>query len=75
MTLIYFAIAWLTGIAFAKTISLPWQAVPVLGMAGFLGLLLWRDDARVRWGAACVLVFALGAGRFLLAGGSATSQR
>jgi competence protein ComEC len=67
VTLVHLAIAWLIGIAFAKTISLPWQAVPVLGLAAFLGLLLWRDDARVRWGAACVLVFALGAGRLLLA--------
>jgi competence protein ComEC len=67
VTLVYLAIAWLAGIAFAKTISLPWQAVPVLGLAAFLGLLLWRDDARVRWGASCALVFALGAGRLLLA--------
>ena len=67
MTLVYLAIAWFAGIAFAKTISLPWQVVPVLGLAAFLGLLLWRDDARVRWGASCALVFALGAGRLLLA--------
>jgi len=67
VTLVYLAIAWLAGIAFAKTINLPWQVVPVLGLAAFLGLLLWRDDARVRWGASCALVFALGAGRLLLA--------
>ena len=30
-------------------------------------LLLWRDDARVRLGALCALMLALGAGRFLLA--------
>ena len=29
MTLVYLAIAWLVGIALAKTISLPWQVLPV----------------------------------------------
>jgi competence protein ComEC len=67
VALVYFAIAWLAGIALAKAISLPWQVLPVLGLAAFLGLLLWRDDTRVRWGASCVLVLALGAGRLLLA--------
>jgi competence protein ComEC len=67
VALVYLAISWLAGIAIAKAISLPWQAVPVLGLLAFLGLLLWRDDARVRWGASCALVFALGMGRFLLA--------
>ena len=67
MTLVYFAIAWLAGIALAKTISLPWQVFPLLGLAAFLGLLLWRDDHRVRLGALCALMLALGAGRLLLA--------
>jgi competence protein ComEC len=71
MTLVYLAVAWLAGIALAKTISLPWQALPVLALAAFLGLLLWRDDApggsRVWLGALCILMLALGAGRFLLA--------
>ncbi|HUX76171.1 MAG TPA: DNA internalization-related competence protein ComEC/Rec2 [Anaerolineae bacterium] len=67
MTLVYFAVAWLAGIALARAISLPWQVLPVLGLAAILGLLLWRDDARVRWGTSCALVLALGAGRLLLA--------
>jgi len=67
MTLVYFAVAWLAGIALANTVSLPWQVLPVLGLAAVLSLLLWRGDVRVRWGAACLLVCALGAGRFLLA--------
>jgi competence protein ComEC len=67
MTLVYFAVAWLAGIVLARAISLPWQVLPVLVLAAFLGLLLWRDDARVRWGASCALVLALGAGRLLLA--------
>jgi competence protein ComEC len=67
MTLVYLAIAWLAGIALAKGIYLPWQVLPVLGLAAFLGLLLWRDDHRVRLGAVCALVLALGAGRLLLA--------
>ncbi len=48
MTLVYLAVAWLTGIALAKTTSLPWQVLPVLGLAALLGLVLWRDDRRVR---------------------------
>ncbi len=71
MTLVYLAVAWLAGIVLAKTINLPWQVLPVLALASFLGLLLWRDDApgggRVRLGALCALMLALGAGRFLLA--------
>jgi len=67
MTLVYLAIAWLAGIAFAKTITLPWQVLPLLGLAAFLGLLLWRDDRRVRLSALCALALALGAGRLLLA--------
>ena len=67
MTLVYLTLAWLAGIALAKAINLPWQVLPVLGLAAFLGLLLWRENARVRLGAACGLMLALGAGRLLLA--------
>ena len=67
MTLVTVAVAWLAGIALAKAVDLPWQVLPVVGLAAFLGLLLWRTDARVRWAASCALVLALGAGRFLLA--------
>lgn len=66
MTLVYLASAWLTGIALAKAV-LPWQVLPLLGLAAFLGLLLWRDNTRVRLGALCVLMLALGASRLLLA--------
>ena len=47
MTLVYLAITWLVGIALAKATSLPWQALPVLGLVAFLSLLLWWDNARV----------------------------
>jgi len=67
MTLVYLAAAWLAGIALAKAINLPWQMLPVLGLATFFCLLLWRDNARVRLGALCVLALALGTGRLLLA--------
>jgi len=67
MTLVYLAIAWLAGIALAKTVHLPWQSLPVLGLAAFLGLLLWRDDARARLCTLCALALVLGAGRLLLA--------
>jgi len=67
MALVYLAAAWLAGIAFAKTVNLPWQVLPMLGLAASLGLSLWRDDIRIRRGALCALTFALGAGRFLLA--------
>ena len=67
MTLVYLTVAWLAGIALAKTGYLPWQALPALGLAALLGLLLWRDSARVRLGALCALALALGAGRLFLA--------
>ena len=67
MTLVILAIAWLTGIALARTTNLPWQVLPVVGLAAFLGLLLWRGSARVRLASLCALTLALGAGRFLLA--------
>jgi competence protein ComEC len=67
MTLVYLAVAWLAGIALAEATGLPWQALPVLGLAAFLVLLLWRENPRVRLIAACALFLAAGAGRFLLA--------
>ena len=67
MILVYLAVAWHAGIALAQAVSLPWQALPVLGLAALLGLLLWRDDTRVRLGVLCVLMLTLGAGRLLLA--------
>ncbi|OQY21460.1 MAG: hypothetical protein B6I35_08435, partial [Anaerolineaceae bacterium 4572_32.2] len=67
MTLVYLTVAWLAGIALAKTLCLPWQTLPVLGLAALLGLLLWRDSARIRLGALCTLALALGAGRLFLA--------
>lgn len=67
MTLVYLAVAWLAGIASAKALFLPWQVPPVLGLAALLVLVLWQEKPRVRLGAACMLMLALGAGRFLLA--------
>jgi competence protein ComEC len=67
MTLVYLTIAWLAGIVLAKTVHLPWYVLPPVGLAAFLGLLLWREDDRVRWGSVYALMLALGAGRFLLA--------
>ena len=67
MTLVTLAAAWLVGIALAKTINLPWQVLPVLGLAACVGLLLWREDRRVRLGTLSALMLTLGAARFLLA--------
>lgn len=67
MTLVYLAVAWLAGIALAEAIHLPWQVLPVLGLAALLVLLLWREDARVRLGGACALFLAAGAARLLIA--------
>jgi competence protein ComEC len=66
MMLVYLTFAWTAGIALAKVTNLPWQVLPILGLMGFLGLNLWRENARTRLGALCVLMLALGAGRFLL---------
>ncbi|MFW6136208.1 MAG: DNA internalization-related competence protein ComEC/Rec2 [Chloroflexota bacterium] len=67
MTLVYFAVAWTSGIALAGALAVPWQVLPPLGLASLLVLLLWRDERPVRIGAVCFLAAALGAGRFLLA--------
>ena len=67
MNLVYFAVAWTAGIVLAKGNTIPWQVLPLLVLSSLLGLFLWRDDRRVQLGALCVLAFALGAGRFLLA--------
>lgn len=67
MILIYFAAAWIGGIALAKVVNLPWQALPVVGLTAFLGLLLWRDSRHVQLGSLCILALALGATRLLLA--------
>lgn len=67
MPLLYLAVAWLAGIALAKTFHPPWQALPVLALTAILVLILWRERPRVRLGAICALTLALGAGRFLLA--------
>ncbi len=67
MTLVYLVLAWLAGIALARTVQLPWQVLPVLGLTAGLGLWLYRDQRRVRLLVGCGLTFALGAGRLLLA--------
>jgi competence protein ComEC len=67
MTLVYLAAAWVAGIVFARAVDPPWQLLPLLGFCSMLGLLLWWDERRVRLGALCLLLFALGAGRLLLA--------
>jgi competence protein ComEC len=66
MTLVYLTVAWTAGIALAKITNLPWQILPILGLMGFLGLNLWRENARIRLSALCLLMLALGAGRLLL---------
>lgn len=67
MTLVYFAVAWTAGILLANAVAIPWQVLPLLGLSSLLGLVLWGDERPVQLGAVCVLAFALGAGRFLLA--------
>jgi len=67
MTLVYFAVAWTAGIALAKAVVIPWQVLPLLGLFSLLGLVLWHDERPVQLGALCLVAFALGAGRFLLA--------
>jgi competence protein ComEC len=67
MTIVYLAAAWLAGIALAKQISLPWQAIVLSGLFSFPVLFLWRDNHRIRLAAACTLALTLGAGRLLLA--------
>jgi len=66
MTLVYLTVSWLLGIVLAKMHGLPWQLLPILGLAAFLAFLLWPEERRVRLGALCVIALALGAARLLL---------
>jgi len=65
MTLVYLAAAWTAGIALADALSVPWQALLLLGLAGMVGLIGWRGSPRTRLLCGCTLMLALGAGRLL----------
>jgi competence protein ComEC len=67
MTLVRIAVAWMAGIALAKSFPIPWQIWAALGFLALLFLILWRDVARVRRGAIYALILTLGAARLLLA--------
>jgi competence protein ComEC len=74
MLLIYLSIAWLIGIAAARYVNLPLAPSAALraGSIGSLtllplaGLILWREDAKVRRIAACGLFLLLGSLRYTL---------
>ncbi|MCX7680425.1 MAG: DNA internalization-related competence protein ComEC/Rec2 [Anaerolineae bacterium] len=67
MTLVYVAIAWMAGIALAKSFPIPWQVWAAGGFLALLVLFLWHNSVRVRQGAICALILTLGAARLLLA--------
>ena len=46
---------------------IPWQVLPLLGFASFLGLILCWQDRRLRLAVLSLLMMTLGAARFLLA--------
>ncbi|MGC9083173.1 MAG: ComEC/Rec2 family competence protein [Anaerolineae bacterium] len=67
MTLVYLAIAWLTGIVLGRALHPPWQALLLLGLAAVVGWAGWRDRPAIRFACALTLTAALGAGRLLSA--------
>jgi len=67
MTLVFLALAWVGGILIVEVLGLPWQALALLGIVALFCLYVRWDNAFFRIGALCLLVFALGAGRLLLA--------
>jgi competence protein ComEC len=64
MTLIYLGTAWLAGILLGSLLHLPSGFVGLLTSLPLAGLLLWRNDQRVRLISACFLSLLLGALRF-----------
>jgi competence protein ComEC len=74
MTLIFLAVAWSAGIALTDALSLPWQTLPLIGLAGIVGAIAWRDSPRARLAGACVVALALGGGRLLLSQPSFDAQ-
>jgi competence protein ComEC len=66
MTLVYLSIAWLAGIALARTLSIPWQFLILMGLASLVGLMGWKGSNRFRLGCVCLVMLALGGGRLLL---------
>ncbi|MCS7283864.1 MAG: ComEC/Rec2 family competence protein [Anaerolineae bacterium] len=67
MTLVYLAIAWLTGIALGKAAHPPWQVLLLLGLAAVVGWVGWRDYSLIRSACVLLLIAVLGAGRLLWA--------
>jgi competence protein ComEC len=67
MTLGFLAAAWLAGIALVRAVTIPWQCLLLLGLAGVVGLVGWRGSRRFRLACACLIALALGGGRLLLA--------
>ncbi|MCP4541235.1 MAG: DNA internalization-related competence protein ComEC/Rec2 [Chloroflexi bacterium] len=63
--IVYLVAPWFAGIALAKVIHPPWQALLLLGLIAILFLVLCWQEIRIRWAAGCVLVLVLGAGRFV----------
>lgn len=59
MTLISLSTGWLIGIAAARYISPPLVLISVLAIVPIAGLILWREDAKVRGIATCGLSLLL----------------
>lgn len=64
MTLIYLGCAWLAGIFLGSFLHLPSGFVGLLALLPLAGLLLWRNDQRVRLISVCFLSLLLGTLRF-----------
>jgi competence protein ComEC len=67
MTLILLSTAWLTGIVAAQYLHAPSMLIGLLAVLPLAGLILWRDDPRVRRIAVCCLFLLLGSVRYTLA--------
>ena len=66
MTLITLSTAWLFGIAAAHWLRPPPALIGLLAVLPLAGLILWRDDPRVRRIASCGLFLLLGSLRYTL---------
>ena len=64
MLVVYLGIAWFLGLWLASVVSLDWPVWLAAAGVGLGTAVLARKKQAIRWGAACVMVLALGAIRY-----------
>ena len=64
MLIVYLGIAWFFGLWLASVVALDWFVWMAVAGVGLVTAVFLRGQQKISWGAACVLVLALGAMRY-----------